>query len=120
MNEATTTLTRAERHVGVVDGDVVCGGDLRAALVTQHLLDLQTVASPDVLAQFVQDFEDRNSLLRRPVGGQRDRAGCHAMLCEVDLRWHGTPTLHDLPALGRTVRRCTALSSARALASLSR
>jgi hypothetical protein len=64
----------------------------------------------DVIAQFVQDLEDRNGLLRRPVRGQRDRPGCHAMPCEVDIRRHGTPTPHDLPAL----------SSARALAPFKR
>ena len=57
---------RSERHVGFVevDVDVACGGERRAAFVTQHLLDLQTAVSPDVLAQFVQDLEDRDGQMR--------------------------------------------------------
>ena len=61
---APVRLRRSERRVGFVNVDVACGGDRRAALVRQLLLDLQTVASPDVFAQFVQDLEDRDGLLR--------------------------------------------------------
>ena len=108
---------RSERYVGVVDG--VCGGEWRGGLLlTQDLLNSQAVASSDALAQFARDLEDCEGLLRRAVGGQRDRPGRGVMAGGG--RRLRAPRRHDLPALGRAERRCSALSAARALAALSR
>jgi hypothetical protein len=56
-----------------VDGVMIVGAVLE--LIAIFLLELQCVASPDGVSQVIDNFEDSEGLLGRPIGGDLERDG---------------------------------------------
>ena len=112
--------TTSERLVALVDIRLL-KGVCRQAIVAQDLLNLQTVPTPNILAQNIQKLKDRSGLLWRPVVW-------HAVVCRAipTLRTNRGSRLsrlsacHDFFALAAGLLRSAAFCATRSKASLRR
>ena len=120
MVTAAHHLTTSERLSALIDIRLV--KEVRGhAIVAQDLLNLQTVPTPNILAQNIQKLKDRSGLLWRPVGW-------HAVVCRAipTLRTNRGSRLsrlsacHDFFALAAGLLRSAAFCATRSKASLRR